>query len=415
MATSTSDDAYVWVWLPQASDPVPAGRLRRRGAGLWFDYGRRYLERPNAISLSPTMPLRTESFGPDADLGMPGALRDGSPDAWGRRVILNARTGRRGWMADTAELAEITYLLESGSNRLGAIDFQESPAAYVPRSDTASLDELARAAEIVEDGGELPAQLAAALVDGTTLGGARPKALIARDGVEYLAKFSTSHDTIPVVGAEAVSLALARRAGVDTVESEVVSSLGRDVLLVRRFDRPGGGTRVPVVSALTLSRLGEMTSRYGSYPGLLAAVRETGTDAGAEIFRRIAVNIAISNTDDHLRNHAAFWDGVRLTLTPAYDLSPASRTGETASQAIAFSHDGRRESNLAVLVSCASEYGLTRRRALDTVDEVITAILDGWQDAADAARLTTAQRDFLFGRQFLNPGALRGLPNRAAS
>ena len=207
MMMASTSSAFVWVWLSGDAQPVPAGRLQRSPDGLVFDYGRRYLERPGAVSLAPTLPLGTETFGPTADLGMPGALRDGAPDAWGRRVILHALTGRRGHAADAADLDELTYLMASGSNRLGAIDFQASSSEYVPRADTATLDELNAAAQTVDAGGILPENLAAALIDGTAMGGARPKALIVDDGVEFIAKFSTTADVLPVVGAEAASLA----------------------------------------------------------------------------------------------------------------------------------------------------------------------------------------------------------------
>ncbi|MFB7877770.1 type II toxin-antitoxin system HipA family toxin [Nocardia sp. NPDC056064] len=403
---STSDDVYVWTWTADAVEPIPAGRLRRRPDGLWFEYGRRYLERPEAVSLSPTLPLDVAAYPPTEDLGMPGALRDGAPDAWGRRVLLNALTGERGHQADVTRLDEQTYLLRSGSNRFGANDFQSSSSRYAGREDTASLDDLHRAAQVVEAGESLPPALAEALVDGTTMGGARPKALIKSDSREYLAKFSTSSDPFPVVPAEAAALSLARRAGITVPDFEVVSSLGRRVLLVERFDRPGGGRRARVVSGLTLSGLGEMTARYGTYPMLLASLREHGTDAGADLYARIAFNMAISNTDDHLRNHAAFWDGRTLTLTPAYDLSPIPRSGETAFQALAYGLDGERESRLAALVDCAHVYGLTRARGLGIVDGIVHSIRQGWADAADEAQLTQAERAALWGRQFLNPGAL---------
>jgi serine/threonine-protein kinase HipA len=340
---------------------------------------------------------------------MPGALRDGAPDAWGRRVILNALTGARGSEPDVTVLDEATYLLSSGSNRLGAIDFQESSSDYVPRADTASLDELNAASRTIDEGGILPKHLAAALIDGTAMGGARPKALITDQGDEYIAKFSTSADVLPVVGAEAASLQLARLVGIRVPDSRVVSSLGRDVLLVKRFDRAGDATRIMVVSALTLSGLGEMTSRYGSYLSLLASLREHGDDAGDELFRRVALNIAISNTDDHLRNHAAFWDGARLRLTPAYDLSPMNRTGETATQALPYGPDGERASNLAELAQHSEQFGLSRKAGREIALTMVDQVHAHWNEAADAARLTAAQRRMLWGRQILNPGALYGL------
>ena len=146
------DEAYVWVWLPGATEPVVAGRLARDGESLIFNYGRSYLELEGAIPLYvPELPLRPGAIAPEPGLSMAGCLRDGAPDAWGRRVILNRTFGIKGKDADIGALDELTYLLESGSDRIGALDFQLSPTTYVPRAaQAASLEELLTAAEKVE-------------------------------------------------------------------------------------------------------------------------------------------------------------------------------------------------------------------------------------------------------------------------
>jgi serine/threonine-protein kinase HipA len=165
------------------------------------------------------------------------------------------------------------------------------------------------------------------------------------------------------------------------------------------------------VSALTLLGLGEMTSRYGTYPEIVNAVMKNDGDESTakEMFRRIAFNIAISNTDDHLRNHAAFWDGKKLSLTPAYDLSPMSRTGDTARQAIEYGTNGERNSSFSELIGVASVYGMSKTDASEVVDRVRSAIADNWNDAADFARLSASDRNALFGRQFLHPAASYGM------
>ncbi|MDN4639395.1 type II toxin-antitoxin system HipA family toxin [Agreia sp. PsM10] len=412
-SASISDRVYVWAWLPDASEPTPVGLLLRRdGTGLSFHYGERYLDRRGAVSLyGPLLPLRDEWFEPTGDLGMPGVLRDGAPDGWGRRVILNRLTGTRGMDADVAQLDELTYLLNSGSNRFGAIDFQASPVEYVPRNEAASLDDLHEAALLVEAGELLPIGLSDALLGGSTIGGARPKALIDDGDQQWIAKFSTSSDLYSVVGAEAASIELARRAGIDVPDSKVMRSLDRDVLLTRRFDRPGGGRRRMVISALTMLGLDETEARYGSYTALVEVFRQFGNQPSAaarDLFQRIAFNIAISNTDDHLRNHAAFWDGRHIDLTPAYDLSPMNRSGETATQAIAYGSSGERGSNFASLLGVCHEYGLAAPAARTIIDGVISAVQDGWDDAADLARLTSIDKGLLWGRQFLNPGTTHG-------
>lgn len=413
MSASTSKTpaaAYVWAWLPGSDTPIPAGVAFPAGKNLNFRYAPSYLDNPKAVGLyTPVLPLEQREFTPVEDLRVPGPLRDSAPDAWGRRVILSRMTGKRGRNADVNDLSELAYLLNSGSNRLGAIDFQASPDEYIPREDTAPLDDLHRAADIVDAGDPLPPSLEDALKDGTAIGGARPKSLLTdSSGEQYIAKFSMSSDTYSVVGAEAASMFLAATVGIDVAPSSVVTSLGKNVLLMKRFDRPAGGTRRMVVSALTMLGLGEMTSRYGTYPEILDRLRAFGRDpkhVGEQLFRRIAFNIAISNTDDHLRNHAAFWDGHALELTPAYDLSPTNRSGDSAEQVIAYGRAGEKVSNFAALTEVAHVYGLSRPRAADIIDMMVDSIRANWEEAADAGRLTATDRDFMWERQFLNRAA----------
>lgn len=120
-------DAYVWIWLPGETSPVVAGRLETEGDTLLFNYGRSYLQRENRIPLNPNeLPLRTGVIPPLNGLNIAGCIRDSAPDAWGRRVIINRRMGRKGANVDTGILDELTYLIESGSDRIGALDFQHS-------------------------------------------------------------------------------------------------------------------------------------------------------------------------------------------------------------------------------------------------------------------------------------------------
>src|SRR5450631_1995868 len=141
-------EAFVWVWLPAETTPVVAGRLAAVGKQVVFNYGRSYLARRDAIALYfPELPLKPDVLPLLNGLSMPSCIRDAAPDAWGRRVIINRKLGARGKGIDTAEFDELTYLLESGSDRIGALDFQLSAIQYVARDDTtATLDELLTAA-----------------------------------------------------------------------------------------------------------------------------------------------------------------------------------------------------------------------------------------------------------------------------
>lgn len=409
MAATTSRQVFVWVWLPGSTSPIPAGVLERRGGtgDLRFRYGDQYRQRPDALPLY-NLPIDGPTWHEAShNLKMPAAVRDASPDSWGRRVILQRLDPAS---EDTGDLDEVTYLLQSGSNRLGAIDFQTSPRDYVPRVETAPLDQLLDAAELVQQGMRLPDHLERALLYGTAIGGARPKALLNDAGRQLIAKFGTSTDTYDVVGAEAAGIYLARPLGIAVTDAQVVSSMGRKVLLLDRFDRGPDGTRRSVVSGLTILDLPEHWLPSGSYPDLLDTLLQQSasvTGLGESIFRRAAFNIAIGNTDDHLRNHAAFWDGTHLELTPAYDLSPVLRSGEAASQALALNRDGDRTSSLKVLINAAADYRLDRGPARDIAEEVVTTIEAQWDDAVDFAEMSEAQRELMWGRMFLNPGSVR--------
>ena len=416
------EEAYVWIWLPGQAAPVVAGLLSRAGRSLVFNYGQSYLARGDAIPIyEPELPLRPGILPLLNGLSMPSAIRDASPDAWGRRVIINRTLGLKGKKAEGAELDELTYLLESGSDRVGALDFQLSPTDYVPRQrQAASLEELMQSAERVEKGIPLKPELDQALQHGTSLGGARPKVLIDADERKYIAKFSASNDLYNVVKAEFVAMRLAAAAGLDVAPVKLTRALGKDILLVERFDRVCAGKewrRKALVSALTLLALDEMMARYASYEQLAEIVRHRFTEPKAtlrELFSRLVFNILSGNTDDHARNHAAFWDGKAPTLTPAYDICPQGRTGGEASQAMLV-HGDDRSSRLATCLDAAAHFLLTPDQAKEIIAGQIAAIKREWTAICDEAELPETDRALLWGRQFLNPFAFQQAPDDIAA
>ena len=266
---------------------------------------------------------------------------------------------------------------------------------------------MVNAAERLEAGEVFSPALDDALLRGSSIGGARPKVLLDHGPRKLIAKFSSRTDTYPVVKAEGAAMHLARYAGVDAAKVEMTESLGHDVLLVDRFDRTlVPGERRLLVSALTILGLDEVMGRYATYHELADDIRAHFTNPKAtlqELFRRIVFNICVGNTDDHARNHAAFWDGTQLTLTPAYDICPQPRAGGSAAQAMAIGRDGARLSQLGSCLAAAPVYLLDPGQARDLIDQVVDAIRTHWPEAADAARLTAAERTLIEGRQILNP------------
>ena len=408
--TSEPQQAFVWLWLPGAADPVVAGRLDTVGKIIAFTYGRSYLAREDRVALYiPELPLGRGPISPLVG-DVAGCIADAAPDAWGQRVILNRRIGRTA--VDTTDLSLITYLLESGSDRIGALDFQASASEYVARSaGHATLTELAQSAERVERGIALSPTLDQALLHGSSVGGARPKALLSDGDRSLIAKFSSTTDTYPVVKGEFVAMELARRAGIDAAAVKLARALGKDALLIERFDRPATGGRRVMVSALTILGLDEIAARYASYAELADLIRARFTDPAPtlrELFARITFNILTGNNDDHARNHAAFWDGDALTLTPAYDICPQPRAGRETAQVMAIGKDGYRMSQVAGCVARASTYLLSERDARAIVDHQIDVIESQWDDVCDQAALTEVDRAGFWRRQLLNPYATEG-------
>ena len=254
------------------------------------------------------------------------------------------------------------------------------------------------------------------MLHGSSIGGVRPKALLDDGKRKLIAKFSSSTDPYPVVKAEALAMELARRVGLNVASTKLTTSLGHDVLLIERFDRTTtAGQRKMVVSALTLFELDEMTGRYATYFELADMIRGRFTDPKEtlqELFSRIVFNICVGNTDDNARNHAAFWDGKMLTLTPAYDICPQTRSGGEAAQAMAIGRNGFRLSQLAGCVGAAETYLLHAAEARQIIDHQLHVIRTQWIDVADYAHLTDAQRNGMWERQILNPFATDGYATR---
>ncbi len=410
MTTSDATEAFVWVWLAGATEPVVAGRLNATGDQIVFRYGAAYRARPGAVPLYlPELPMGSDVISPLDGMGVAGCIADAGPDAWGRRVILHSHLHKD---ADATEdqVGLVTFLLQSGSDRIGGLDFQASSSDYIPRITQAPLPELLTAADRLEQGLPLDPALGLALLHGSSLGGARPKVLVEDgDGSKKIAKFGRRSDTYPVANAEGAVMHLAHLAGLNVAATAVTRCLDTDVLLVDRFDRNHGpGQRRMMVSALTLQQLDERWSRYATYTGLAEQIRTRFTHVDLtlrELFLRIAFNICVGNTDDHARNHAAFWDGTRelLTLTPAFDICPQRRGGGETVQAMAYGADGERRARLEPLVRAARLYHLESADARQLVDGLVEVIHSNWNHAADHARLSPADRELLWGTQILNP------------
>lgn len=398
-----SEQAYVWVYLPNQTKPVVCGVVALDGAGHVFRYARSYLARDEAIPLAPPScklgELTDDPIYLDSDLS--SVLRDAAPDAWGRNVMMREYANAPGKKED--DLGEIDFLMRAGPDRIGALDVTDDPRQYMPKeSHAAPLEDLLEAADRIDQGKPLDKRLDAALNHGTSVGGARPKALLHENGDYWIAKFSSSRDSVDMVGIEQGGMVLAALAGLSVAETRVVEALNKRVILVRRFDRVVDGKyacRRHMISAMSLLELDEYAVRagYSSYLDLADILRRYARDFerdGVELFRRMAFNILIGNIDDHARNHACFWDGQHLELTPAYDVCPQPRTGLSADQAMTVGQWGR-QANLDNALSDCGRFGLAHDKADDIIKTLTSTVKNNWLRVFKEAGVPEGDLDYL--------------------
>lgn len=413
-----SDEAYLWFYLPGQAEPVVCGIVAFNGQEHVFRYARSYLQRDNAIALAPPNctlgTLDGEEHILDDELN--SAIRDASPDAWGRNIMLREHANASGRSEN--EPGEIDFLLRAGPDRIGALDATDSPNRYLPKtSHAAPLEELLKAADHIDQGKPLDVRLDAALNHGTSVGGARPKALLHENNEFWIAKFSSSRDSADMIGIEGGGMALATLVGINAAETRTVESLNKRVLLVRRFDRvvtPKGVHRRHMISAMTLLGLDEYAVRagYSSYLNLADMLRQYARDFtsdGEELFRRMVLNILIGNVDDHARNHACFWDGEFLELTPAYDVCPQPRTGMSADQAMAVGAWGR-QSNLQNAVSECERFGLGFDNATKMVQKMTTTVRNNWERVFADSGVPEGDRRYLSRATLLGESVFYEMP-----
>jgi serine/threonine-protein kinase HipA len=390
----------VAVFVAAGGENLLAGRLyshRHRGTeSASFVYDDRFLARPDAYALDPALPLVTGTLQTPVGRPLFGALTDSLPDRWGRTLIQRAERARAK-AAGTAprSMSEVDLLLGVRDDlRQGAMRFRlDERGPFLATEDLgvpaltdlpALLDLAARAERDTADYDDLRRLLRA----GSSLGGARPKAhVLDAAGRLAIAKFpSVGSDTWDVMAWEKVALDLARDAGVTVPDSQLIRVGDRHVLIVDRFDRRGTA-RIGYASAMTMLEARDGDQR--SYLEIAAVIEERSAAATAELrqlWRRMALSVLISNTDDHLRNHGFLHgDAEAWSLSPAFDLNPDPGPGQKdLSTAIDF--DDTRAS-VASLLSVAAYFRLDASGALKVLGEVARAAAN-WRRVALAHGLT---------------------------
>ncbi len=367
----------IYAWAPIDGKYHVAARL------IWddtseigrFRYAPEWMLRPGSYPLDPTnFPFSTAEKVVNENHGIPGVIADAGPDSWGRSVIVEAG-------ADVPR-NEAEWVLHPRAVGTGVLRFSENADVLPDTRDAypaCTLEQLFEVAMALATGGNIDPPMRQIMGAMSSLGGARPKALVIEDGKQYIAKFEKPNDPFNIPRVEAACLKAAERCGIETAKAHVVDIRpDRVALLVERFDRNAEGAPIHYLSARSLANIGRVRAGRddvpprgtATYQALAAYARQLGIpDAGREVLRRMVFNYLIGNTDDHLQNIGFLFEDGRWTFAPAFDLLP--HPGDV--HAIGIGPNGRQRS-LANLREGAAMFGLPGSEVEDIVGSVVEGL-----------------------------------------
>lgn len=341
---------------------------------------------------------------PDKDIF--GCFSDALPDRWGRTLInrreqILAKDEKR----PVRRLSSFDYLIGiEDFSRMGGLRFKESmDGDYINASETLRIPPLTDIRELIaasseieksEEEDQLPEMrwIAQLVQPGSSLGGARPKASVLDENKNLcIAKFPSRKDDYDAGLWEHFSHLLAKKAGINAAETRVISTNNKyHTLLSRRFDRREDGKRIHFASAMTLLGLndGANANTGNGYLDIVDFIIQNCTnveDNLKELYRRVAFNICIGNTDDDFRNHGFLLTVKGWTLSPAYDMNPTVNEY----QSLLISTDSNK-ADLSILLDGCEDYMLNRKTAENIVLEVVEAVKK-WRELV--ARLDISERE----------------------
>lgn len=347
---------------------------------------------------------------PDKDIF--GCFSDVLPDRWGRTLLLRreqieateqGRTMRR--------LSSFDYLTGiDDTSRIGGFRFKkDKEGSFINTSELlkvpplTEIQELLAASREVEKSEENNVLADRRWIDqlvhpGSSLGGSRPKAsVMGVDKALYIAKFPSRKDDYDAGLWEHFSHLLAMDAGINAAKTQALTIGERyHTLLSRRFDRTGGGKRIHFASAMTLLGLsdGDDASSGHGYLDIVCFIIQHCTNVESnlqELYRRVAFNICIGNSDDHFRNHGFLLTAKGWTLSPAYDMNPSLSEW----QSLLISRTSSK-ADLTILLEAHEDYLLSRRTAESIISEVVQAV-KGWRGLAMRLGIVKREVEFFAG------------------
>ncbi len=401
---------YVYADFDWLAEPMLVGELgyeSLRGSDSYaFKFDNNWLRQYGSLFLSADINNYPGQQYTQPGRDIFGCFSDALPDRWGR-LLLN----RREQILATEErrpvrrLSSFDYLMGIDDfSRMGGFRFKTAPDGEFincdshlripPLTDLRSLVAASMEIEKSEEQNRLPEKkwIQQLVHPGSSLGGARPKAGVRdTDGRLYVAKFPSRNDDYDVSLWEHLSHLLAKKAGVNAAETNVFSTGEKyHAMLSKRFDRTTDGRRIHFASAMTLLGLtdGSDAQTGNGYLDIVDFILQNCCDVEnnlRQLYRRVAFNIAIGNTDDHFRNHGFLLTPRGWTLSPAYDMNPTAN--EYQSLLITSSTN---KSDLNLLLEASEEYMIGKEEASRIIQEVTDAV-KGWRRMA--ASLGIAKRE----------------------
>jgi serine/threonine-protein kinase HipA len=389
---------------------LPVGQLtfvrdgRREYSG--FSYVPQWLRSRERFEISPDLPLRegfmTRRTPNDIDSPFHFALADTAPDAWGRRIIQRAHVKRRAADPTLAPLTAFDYLASVDDfSRIGALRLIDSESQFLGSSaryrtpQFVDLSKIAAAARKVENGTDNAADLEYLQGKATSLGGLRPKCtLLDENGVLAIGKFPSVNDERSIVRAEVLALRLVVHAGSTAAVARAITIDEAEIAVIQRFDRAPDGARIPYLSGGSLLQARREEDR--AYTELADAIRRIGaapTEDLRELWRRLVINLLITNVDDHLWNVGFLYAGDgKWRLAPAFDVNPFPDKDRESKTWL--SEASGPITSLEQLLSEATYFGLTRAEA-ETAAGGIAMKLAQWRQLAMSRGVGLGEEDLV--------------------
>lgn len=400
---------YVYWDDAQTTEPMPVGRLFAdliRGKEIFsFEFDEAWLRTSKCRHLDPDLQLFSgHQYISDHKINF-GVFTDSAPDRWGRVLIERKESllaKEEGRLRHT--LFESDFLLGvHDSTRMGALRFKTDEQGPFMDDDISyttppltSLRELQEASWHIEntDEPDIRKWLQILLAPGSSLGGARPKANIRNtDGSLWIAKFPSRNDHIDVGAWEAVAMTLARQCGINVAPFDVVRLGKHATFITRRFDRDENGKRIHFSSAMSMLGYTDGHTDGCSYLELADWIGKHCIQTAAnleQMWRRIVFNIAISNCDDHLRNHGFLLTEKGWTLSPAYDINPSYFGGGLSLNIT----DNDNSLDLALAKDVAPFFGLTASQAEAIISQVCS-VVSSWARYASRLKISAEEQSLM--------------------